>query len=639
MDDRPSQSPAAPPSPNPRSCILCNRRKVRCDRQVPCGRCVKGGEKCVFPGPKRAPRQLKRPPISEVLAQLRHLEDEVQKLRTHPPAADSGSAASSSPLGFPAERGPVGPSNQEGRLVIKENKSRYIGDEASAVLGDKIRELQDICDGSSSDDESDVPELTSLQFVGALGGNWRDHSLRDNYLQPARIQLLWRVYQNNVAPLIAVLHTPSVEVMVRQEADNINPDPAREALILAVCFAAIVSLPPDQCPAILGLDYDRALQSYRRGVDQALVRANFIKSQNICVLQAAVVFLLSLRYRSDSRLVWAASGVVVRVAQGQGVHRDGQALGLSPFDAEMRRRLWWHICVLDMISSEDQGTDTQIHPGMFDTRLPSNIDVRDLSPSLTELPPERIGATDITLAIVQCEIISKLHWSNRSYDANDPASTSDRETIVTTLANALEERYLQHLNMDVPIEWVYAMIVRLTLSKIWLSVHYRDLAGMGQTGLSQEACDDAFEAAIETVKFTILLHTNETTSQWAWLCKSYKQWHPVAFILAELCTRPITVQTNHAWDMVTEIHGQWEQDESQTSIMLRKPLKRLMERAAVARAAKMEVSPSLGTLHTAIDPALESSIPIGPETGIKSDMYSIDEFGISGMNWIWEPLM
>lgn len=473
-----------------------------------------------------------------------------------------------------------------------------------------------------------------------MGGNWRDHRLRDNYLQPARMQLLWRVYQDNVAPLIAVLHTPSVDIMVRQESDNINPDPAREALILAVCFAAIVSLHPDQCPKLLGLEYNRAIQSYRRAVDQALVRANFIKTQNMCVLQAAVVFLLSLRYRSDSRLVWAASGVVVRVAQGQGVHRDGQALGLSPFVAEMRRRLWWHICVLDMIASEDQGTDTQIQPGMFDTRLPSNIDVQDLSPSMTELPPEKIGATDITLAIVQCEIIFKLYWPNRSHDANDLGSTADRETLVTTLANHLEERYLKHLNMDVPIEWVYAMIVRLTLSKIWLSVHYRDLAGKGtRMGLSQQACDDAFEAAVETVKFTILLQTNETTSQWAWLCKSYKQWHAVAFILAELCTRPITAQTDHAWDVVTKIHRQWEEDDSQTSVMLRKPLKRLMERAAVARTAKLQLSPSLGTPHPAHEPILDSLTPVGSHTAIKTDLYSLDEFGDSGINWIWEPLM
>ncbi|KAI2826221.1 transcriptional regulator family: Fungal Specific TF [Aspergillus niger] len=617
-----------------------------------------GGEQCVFPGPKRAPRQLKRPPIAEVLAQLRQLEQEVQLLRAQ---AQQPAEAGASPLGHPLEEaaGPLEPGQREGRLVVKEGKSRYVGDAPSAVLGDKIRELHDICDASSSEDELETPETSGLHFASSLGGNWRDHSLRDTYLQPDQMQRLWQVYQNNVAPLLAVLHVPSVEIMVREESENINPDPAREALILAVCFAAIVTIPPDQCMALVGMDCEKAIQSYQLAVDQALVRANFIKSQNICVLQAAVIFLLCLRWRGDARLVWAASAVVVRVAQGQGIHRDGQSLGLSPFDSEMRRRLWWHICLLDMVCSEDQGTDAQIQPGMFDTRLPHNIDGADLDPSLTELPPEKTGATDITLLIIQCDIISELNWPNRrNGGARDAQSTADREPLVTTVANRLEDRFLQHLDINIPIQWVYAMIIRLTLSKLWLYAHYNKVAGHeSRSGCSQAACDDAFQAAVETIKFTILLHTNESTSQWAWLCKTYKQWHTVAFILAELCNRPITAETDHAWQVVTEIQRQWEQDGSPQSVMLRKPLKRLMQRTASTRAAKMGISPgsSLGTeikdddsfgsglmsFDTNTVPGMDiSQVPLG-QGSLPPDVYSLGMagFGVSGMEWLWEPLL
>lgn len=99
---------------------------------------MKGGEQCVFPGPKRAPRQLKRPPIAEVLAQLRQLEQEVQLLRAQ---AQQPAEAGASPLGHPLEEaaGPLEPGEREGRLVVKEGKSRYVGDAPSAVLGDKVR--------------------------------------------------------------------------------------------------------------------------------------------------------------------------------------------------------------------------------------------------------------------------------------------------------------------------------------------------------------------------------------------------------------------------------------------------------------------------------------------------------------------
>ena len=74
-------STAAPgPRLNPRSCVTCRRRKVRCDKIEPCTNCQKAGIECVFPQPGRAPRRSKKPPDAELLARLRRLEGVVQKL-------------------------------------------------------------------------------------------------------------------------------------------------------------------------------------------------------------------------------------------------------------------------------------------------------------------------------------------------------------------------------------------------------------------------------------------------------------------------------------------------------------------------------------------------------------------------------
>jgi hypothetical protein len=67
-----------------RSCLRCNERKVRCDRNHPCGRCLQAKVECSFPGNKRAPRKLNRPPIATILGQLKELEQEVERLRTSP---------------------------------------------------------------------------------------------------------------------------------------------------------------------------------------------------------------------------------------------------------------------------------------------------------------------------------------------------------------------------------------------------------------------------------------------------------------------------------------------------------------------------------------------------------------------------
>lgn len=131
-----------------RSCTRCSQRKVRCDRKIPaCGQCSKhNSNECVYPADKRAPRKLNRPPIPEILVQLKQLEEEVERLQ-------SVSAKQSLDLDDQTCVRSLGPRTEDhnsqsdtekvldtppsGRLVIRDGRSRYVGDEASVVLGAK----------------------------------------------------------------------------------------------------------------------------------------------------------------------------------------------------------------------------------------------------------------------------------------------------------------------------------------------------------------------------------------------------------------------------------------------------------------------------------------------------------------------
>lgn len=55
------------------------------------------------------------------------------------------------------------------------------------------------------------------------------------------------------------------------------------------------------------------------------------------------------------------TGLLVRISHYLGLHRDGsQFKYLTPFEVEMRRRVWWVVVLLDVRASEDQGTDITI---------------------------------------------------------------------------------------------------------------------------------------------------------------------------------------------------------------------------------------------------------------------------------------
>src|ERR1700761_6096326 len=93
-----STSPATSSNPNPRSCVTCRRRKVKCDKKHPCFNCIRQNIECVFPAPGRAPRKARKAPMDEELAdRLRRLESLVQSLGAQVQPEDESSPPPESP--------------------------------------------------------------------------------------------------------------------------------------------------------------------------------------------------------------------------------------------------------------------------------------------------------------------------------------------------------------------------------------------------------------------------------------------------------------------------------------------------------------------------------------------------------------
>jgi hypothetical protein len=75
-------SPSAPVSDklNPRSCVTCRRRKVRCDKHMPCSNCKRAHIPCMFPAPGRAPRR-PRPKDPNAVTKGHSTEREMELMR------------------------------------------------------------------------------------------------------------------------------------------------------------------------------------------------------------------------------------------------------------------------------------------------------------------------------------------------------------------------------------------------------------------------------------------------------------------------------------------------------------------------------------------------------------------------------
>lgn len=56
------------------SCVLCQQRKVRCDKNKPCANCLKAGVECTVVAPQPPRRRKKKPQERELVDRLRKYE-------------------------------------------------------------------------------------------------------------------------------------------------------------------------------------------------------------------------------------------------------------------------------------------------------------------------------------------------------------------------------------------------------------------------------------------------------------------------------------------------------------------------------------------------------------------------------------
>lgn len=473
----------------------------------------------------------------------------------------------------------------------------------------QIEELQDILDPSSSEDE-DTPSPNSTltrssnheEFL--FGFHSISHSLRNYHPHAEKIPVFWDVYQENVAPLVTVLHKQIAKRRLMEAAQRPDAmDKNSEALIFAIYLITVVSMSSEECLEKLGESRDAAVKRYRFATEQALAKANFLNTQSLLLLQAAVMFLIGVRREDDTRFVWSMTSLVLRLAQGLGLHRDGTNFGLSPFETEMRRRLWWHICLLDIRSSEDHGTDFQICEKLYDTKLPLNVNDDDLFPDMKTPPSEHVGCTDMTFCLIRFEIITALRQVNgsspnvRFHLDNPQLSPGHCGKMIQAINNRIEERYIQYCDMNNPLHWVCATVARVILAKLWLIVHHPMARRNLELNLTHASRESLFITSIEFIEYAHLMESNASTAKWGWMSQTNTPWHAIAFALSELCVRPASPLTDRAWQAVSTVYKELDLNSKQKKGMLWRPLSGLMKRAAAFRAeqlGQMQTQPGNG---------------------------------------------
>ena len=151
---------------------------------------------------------------------------------------------------------------------------------------------------------------------------------------------------------------------------------------------------------------------FRDRTAQCLVEVNYLRPRRYTIETLCFYFALEKFQARDSEFgAYVVLGIIVRVAMRLGYHRDASHYpSISPFDGEMRRRVWSMIFQLDLITSAQVGLPRMIREEATDTAESKNLLDTDFDEGMTELPHPRpnTDVTPVAYAIFMVRLLRQL---------------------------------------------------------------------------------------------------------------------------------------------------------------------------------------------------------------------------------------
>ena len=317
----------------PASCILCRRRKVKCDRATPCGNCLRAGAECVPFIPSRVPRgrqggRKRSKADGKLLDRIAKLEGLVRDIEGYAGAPGKhgatafGGSSGADPVG--ARKGPsdvVVSSDVQDQLNRSsggaeadrvqppvEGLDRYMGASFWVTLSEEISGLKDVLGGSTEEEDEGESEHTPPSDLSSSGPQQQQQANHSGFvisrmtsgdasIHPTRHQVFTfcEVYLVNVDRVFKILHAPSLRRYLQEDAAELDCSPGLgglEALRFAIYYAATASMADEECRHRTGEDRALLLARYRTGAELALAKADFVNTVEMSTLQALTIYLV-----------------------------------------------------------------------------------------------------------------------------------------------------------------------------------------------------------------------------------------------------------------------------------------------------------------------------------------------------------
>ncbi|KAL8948181.1 MAG: hypothetical protein Q9222_005606 [Ikaeria aurantiellina] len=521
------QPSATVTGPQLHSCVTCQRRKVKCDRNDPCSNCTKHRAVCEFRTPAPPRRRKRTSPDPDLYAKVKRYEGllqargvKVEELngrdRTQSPIYSESPSTKIRSTPSTADRLNSETPDIKRTAIRGTRKSQE--SIPYAAMSDEFKHLEELLEGSDDESRKHGPGLIGRALdkmhgdgSGILFGLNDTDDIKSLHPQPIKIFRLWQTYLNCVYPLTMLFHAPTVQQQILDASSDLESVPeSMEALMFAIYYAAVGALTPEECELMFGTAQPVAVNKYMLATQRALNAAKLLKSLDLTVLQALVIFL---------------------------------------------------IVVLDSRIGELSGAGTSILNLYFDTNLPSNVNDSNLNPEMGEKPMDHPGATDMTFCLSRYEIAHFMKRSNTiffSFDGpwakadGEPATIMEKDSAIDELERRLEEKYLKHCDPQITLHFLTKIFSRTAVYRMRLVAHHPRLYPDKGASMPQEEKDLLCRLSLNMIENDNICHRNKSADRFAWFVNSHFQFPAFVYLISELRHRTRGELADRGWEAINE---------------------------------------------------------------------------------------
>ncbi|KAI0460275.1 fungal-specific transcription factor domain-containing protein [Xylaria acuta] len=558
------------------SCVLCQQRKVRCDKKKPCSNCVKAGVDCRVVPPQPPRRRKKRIPERDLVDRLRKYEAllsqngiEFESLGPDIKITDPGSVEEGDELDpdFTRQRAKASPAGPDSGVISSagENLHRPRTFRWFPFQKEFRAPTDPVPDSSEEEDVGSTINHAYDQMFGNTDGfpfaiGSQPQSVTD--LHPSGVQIfqLWQFYLDNVNPLLKLTHAPTLQVQIIEASSNLTKvSKSLEALMFAIYLMAITSLTDDEVEQTFNESKSNLLMKYQHGTQQALFNAGFMRMPDLTILQAYLLYCIGVRQYTDPRSLFCLTGMGVRLAQRLGLQRDGAEFGFSPFEVEERRRLWWNLAGFDRRIGEMCGsTITAISTG-GNCKLPLNMNDADLNTHAKDPPPPHTGATEMIFALTRLEFAKapgndkmKAQLSAANPQAVTNLADHRLSGYFDQFAHYMEETYLKFCDPKIPIHYMTLLMTRGNICKLKVYSGFFRVAITAPSPLPAAESEALLIEAIRMLEYDSMMQAHERLKGFLWYTKMYFPFPAYVCLLSELRHRTTGDLCERAWETIFE---------------------------------------------------------------------------------------